>query len=468
MGIINDWLYRIANEIASRVVDLQQVQPIITARAYRTGSHAPQLKVKAGQFDDNITLNFAGLVVSRIDSQMFGGGVKLDFEGEVETEQEKYVNAVLEANKQEILFHRAGLSASEAGTGYIEIIPNGVIGKDGVVYPRIHLVDPAFVAMDTLPEDYEIVIRYTITYKFTGADGKEHARKRVIEHQAPDETGQGNTWTITDMEMIAGGRWEVVDTIPWPFDFAPILHWQNLPSVASCYGEPDLNTSLIELNDRINFLASNISKVIRYYAHPFRIGRGVSADNMQVYDSGPDKMLLLSDPESGVDQLEALGDMAASLTFLQSMRQAFFDTSRTVDIDSIGDKLGTLTNFGLRVLYADNLAMIATHRELFGDMFEELARRLQILNNMQPVACESVWPDFLPVNEKEVQTALEGDLRMGVASKQTVSTKRGYNWDDEQERIDGERASEDNIGAALLRGFNGGGGGFGDNRGVNA
>jgi len=90
---------------------------------------------------------------------------------------------------------------------------------------------------------------------------------------------------------------------------------------------------------------------------------------------------------------------------------------------------------------------------------------LQIINNMQPVACESVWPDFLPVNDTEVQSALEGDLRMGVASKQTVSTKRGYNWDDEQERIDAERASDDNIGAALLRGFNGGAGGFGTQNG---
>lgn len=459
--IINKFSQRIAADI----YNMGATQPIIEARAYRSGYYKPQIKVKPNQFDDNLGINLIGLLVNRVTSQMIGKGFTLDFEGDTETANEQYIKAVLEANKQEVLFHRAGVSASEAGTGYLLIIPDGVIGEDGNAYPRLQLIDPAFVTMDTLPEDYEVVFRYTITYKFTGADGKEHARKRVIEHNAPQvlEDGSqqgGNTWTITDLEQMPGGRWERVGVTPWPYSFAPIIHWQNLPSVTSAEGEPDVTEAQIELQNRINFVASNISKLIRYYAHPMRVYKGVG--ELRVLDVGADKMVKIM-PEEDVIQLDALGDMASSMQFLTTLRQAFFACGRVVDIDSIHDKLGALTNFGLRVLYQDNLSLIATKRELFGDMLEELARRLQVLRFGTALPCDVVWPDFLPANEQEEQAAIEGKLRMGVMSKQTAAGELGLDWEQEKERIEDERASDDNVGAALMRQFTGGGGGFGGN-----
>jgi len=427
-SIIRKFSERIASDLYSMGAADAQTESILAARAYRSGYYRPQLRVKMGQFDDNVGLNFTGLIAARIIGQMFGNGIELDFEGETETPGEQHVKAVLDANKQELLFHRAVLSAVEAGTGYMMIIPDGVIGADGSTYPRLQLIDPLFVTMDTVPEDYEVVTRYTIQYKFTGADGKERARRRVIER------GEGQGWTVTDYEQATGTRWEMVNQADWGYDFAPIIHWQNLPSVASCYGEPDITESLIALNDRLNLVGSNISKIVRLYAHPMRYG--VNIGDMKAVDVGPDQMLRISGDNAAIVQLEALGDLASSMQFLTMLRQAFFDTARTVDIDSIGDKLGALTNFGLRVLYQDNLTMIGTHRELFGDMLEELARRLLILNGMQPLECKVVWPDFLPTNTAEEMQSLEGDLRMEIVSKQTVAAKRGYDWEQELERMD--------------------------------
>jgi hypothetical protein len=448
---------KLIDSISQRVADRisANVQPIVTARAYRSGYYKPQLKVASGQFDDNIGLNLAGLLVNRVVSQMLGGGFTFDFEGDTETVQEQYVNAVLEANKQEVLFHRAGTTASEAGTGYLMILPGGVVGEDGQVYPRLQLVDPLFVTIETLPEDYEVVIRYTIQYKFKNADGKELGRRRVIEHQAPavaeDGTQSGgDTWQILDYEQLPNGVWVLTGQTPWPYDFPPMLHWQNLPSSHSVYGEPDLTQAQIDLQDRINFVASNISKLIRYYAHPMRYAINASLEKIDV---GPDKMVKITGADADIRQLEALGDLTASMNYLTMLRQALFACGRVVDIDSVQDKLGTLTNFGLRVLYADNLNLIATHRELFGDMLEELARRLQILNGMQAIPTTVVWPDFLPVNEVEEQQALSGDLANGLVSKETASRQRGYNWDEESERLQEEQAAGDNIGAAILRAF---------------
>lgn len=428
MAFFDRWITPIIDRIARGVMDDLRSQPLITARAYRQGFYKPQLMVRNGQFDDNLGLNFVGLIANRINSQMFGQGMTLDFEGDTETPQEQYISGALDANHEEILFHRAGLSASESGTGYLYILPEGVVGEDGKVYPRLQLLDPALVTMDTLPEDYEIVIRYTVQYKFMDGD-KEKARRKVIEHEP-----EAPTWTIRDwVQDSRSTRWELVNEEVWPYDFPPIIHWQNMPSVASCYGEPDIDASMLALQDRINFLSSNISKLIRYYAHPLRYA--VNVGEAKRSDMGPDEMVRITGADADIRQLEALGDLASSLQFFTMLRQVIFANARVVDIDSIQDKLGSLTNFGLRVLYQDNLNQIATKREIFGDMVEELARRLQILNGMQPVECHVVWPDFLPVNEIEQQQAIRGDIELGLVSLETAQRERGYDPEQEAERM---------------------------------
>jgi hypothetical protein len=44
-------------------------------------------------------------------------------------------------------------------------------------------------------------------------------------------------------------------------------------------------------------------------------------------------------------------------------------------------------------------------------------------------------------------------MDLGLVSKQTASNKRGYEWEDEEQRLADEKVSGDNVGAALLRAF---------------
>ena len=59
----------------------------------------------------------------------------------------------------------------------------------------------------------------------------------------------------------------------------------------------------------------------------------------------------------------------------------------------------------------------------------------------------------MPENEIELSQAIKTDLELGLVSKQTAAGLRGYTWADEEERMTGEKAANDNIGAALLRAF---------------
>lgn len=412
------------------------------ARAYRLGEQAETLRFdrQKGQANDNITLNFIGLAVDRSVSLLFGKGVEFNLPGEGETAEGKYIAAVMDANKQEILLHTLALLGGEAGTVYLRIVPpgkdetgkdvSGARGRDGVMYPRLMAMEPQYIEIETEPEDIDIVRRYLIQYPIEGPDGKPAIRKISVER------GEGDTWQSV-YSLIQDGSEVRTDVQPWPYDFPPILHWKNLPSTGTPYGQPDITPDVIRLQDRVNFLASNISKIIRLYAHPQRIGKNVS--KQEILDLGPDKMLLISGDNADVNQLEQLGDLIASQQFYLGMRQSLFDVTRTVDISSVHDKLGSLTNFGLRVLYQDALQKLATKRELYGDGLLELVRRLLVIGGFAATdPGEIIWPDPLPANQVEEVAGLQFDLTNQLVSRQTVSTKRGYSWEDEQTRMDAE------------------------------
>lgn len=427
-----------------RIRDMQE------RRDYREGRHKQQIKPKVGKTDDNVYINFSGLVIDRSISMLFGNGIEFDLPGEGnDTPEDEYINAVWDANKKEIFLHRMALLASEDGTGYVKTIPEAIIGKEELSFPRLVLIDPKWVEMDTNPEDFEQVIRYTIRFNTTGADGKEVARKQIHAAQ------ENETWTIEDWQASSatGGKWELMQSEVWPFSWSQILHFQNLPSADDVYGKSDLPPDILRLQDKLNFVASNINKIIRLHAHPKSIAYGIGTDNKDVVDSSIGELIVANSADAFWNNIEMQSDLSSSANFFLTLRQAFFDIARTVDIDSIADKLGALTNFGLRVLYQDALNKIKTKQQLYGDALLELNRRLLVLNNMNPDPGKIIWPDPLPENGKEVSEELKTDIEMGILSKQSAADQKGYDWEQESERMQEQEVNNTNVGNEVLRLF---------------
>lgn len=419
-------------------VESARVEKIKVSRNYSAGYHKPQLTIRHGQANDNVTLNFIGVICQRSVSALFGKGFDLDWQDNGESEQAVYINQVFKENKEEILFHRAGLVGAEVGTICIKIVP--VEGDS----PRLVLLNPEWVFIETKPDDFESILRYTIMYTIG-----ESAYKQTIE---PNDGG--GSWVVKDWEMsnTTQNKWTLKLETVWPYEFPPILNWQNLPSSNDIYGMPDITEDVIALQDRVNFVASNISKIIRYHAHPKTWGSGFVNSSQTSW--GADEMITLPTTGANIQNLEMQSDLASSERYLLDLRQAMFDITRTVDLDSISDKVGSLTNFGLRVLYQDFLQKTDTKRELYGDAIEELCRRLQILAGYEPLEVEVLWPEILPINKTETITAVEKSLALGILSKESSANLLGYDWEKERQRLEDEVALGDNLGAALLRGFN--------------
>lgn len=169
-------------------------------------------------------------------------------------------------------------------------------------------------------------------------------------------------------------------------------------------------------------------------------------------------MILISSPDGKINNLEMSSDLSASRSIALDLRQGIFDLTRQMDISSISDKIGQLTNFGLRLLFSDSISKMETKRELYGEAFREINRRLLLIAGMPPVKCEVVFGNPLPVNEQEEIELDKQALEMGVVDKQTVSEKwakrYGQDWETIQERMQEQKGAESNIGSILLRRFN--------------
>jgi len=436
-------------------------------RDYLEGRHTRQIKVKPLQADDNIALNFCGLVIERSVSLLFGKPVKFDLPGEDDAPESEYISTIWAANKQGILLHKLGIIGSTYGTPYVKIVPDGMMHM-GKPYPRLVALHPYCVSIETDDEDMEKVERYVLLYVI--GEGKEQrARKEVIERIYASElketgeiyqTNETSYWTVSNYiaDKSTSGQWVLTSVVDWPYTFPPIVHWQNLPNAEGCYGKSDLE-DVLAIQDRFNFIASNISKIIRYHAHPKTWARGLGVTQNASW--GADEMIVAQTDSAMVENLEMQSDLESSRAFALDLRQALFDISHTVDMTSMADKLGALTNFGLRVLFMDALNKNDTKRQLYGDALTELNRRLLVLSGMDETVADAgkvVWQDALPVNEIEQTQALGADLQNGLVSKQTAAGARGYDWTQEEERMGSEQQAGDNVGAAILRAFGQGGG----------
>ena len=290
--------------------DKPRIDAIERNRDYRAGKQKKMLKIKG--FDDNVTINISGLIVDRWVSWLFGHGIEFDLPGDEDTPEQIFIDETWEANRKEILLHKIGVNGSESGNTYVKIIPDGI--APGVA--RLIAIDPKFMKLETAADDYETVVRYIISY------GDEDDKRRVTEISEIVD-GKWHVYRIVKER----GQQETREELKWGYDFPPIAWCQNLPAIDSCYGIPDIDANTRAMQDSINFIASNINKIIRLHGHPQTWGNNIS--NLKTLDWGPDKMIDAG-PTGQVHNLEMVSDLSASQNFLQFFIKQLYATTRTV------------------------------------------------------------------------------------------------------------------------------------------
>lgn len=431
-------------------------------RDYSRGQQKRQIFTKPMQADDNLVVNLMGLVIERSISMLFGQGITFDLPGEGESEQDKYLAALWKRNRQGIWLHKTGQLGATYGTCYAKLLPEPAAGGRPLV--RFVALIPWTMRIETEPHDMDTVTKYVQEYTLGDGDRAVRHRfetERLVEYAVNEAGAIYPTTTVAawqETHYIASrqtnGRFvqdgEVKD---WPWPFAPIVHWQNLPEAETPTGASDIG-DVLELQDRYNLIESNISKIIRYHAHPKTWMRGVGTGSTQSW--GPDEMVTVQGEQAMVANLEMQSDLDSSRSFGLDLRQAIFDVARSIDTQSLADKLGALTNFGLRVLFLDALAKNHTKRELYGEGLCELNKRALLLAGFSEDEADPgtvSWPDPLPSDDSEEIGAMQAEIDGDIASRETWQIKRGYDPEVEGERVAAEKQARANAGSEILKAF---------------
>jgi hypothetical protein len=402
---------------------------IDAAWAYYEGNQKRPLKVRPGQPDDNVILNVCRKAIEQAVALLFGEPPTFEIGGQGEENEDEMLEAVWTDNNMPIFLHNLALQGALTGHVFVKLAP-----VEGGV--RFVLLNPRMVTVYWRPDDMDQVTAYSISFE----QGDTALRQDIVN--------EGSSWLVRDLARQRGKDWTVVNETFWGYPWAPIVEWQNLPDPEEYYGDPDLVRP--ELNDALNFLASNTMRILKFHAHPKTIGTGMRATDLQATDV--DGFWSVPNPEAQIKNLEMQSDLGSSMAFLQFLQGWFFSEHRAVDMASFTKDMGNITNFGLRTLYKDATDKLATKRALYGQGLADISERALALMGYaaRPVVN---WPDPLPFNDQEEITGIQTEMGLGILSKETAASLRGRNWEQEQERIEQEEAMSDNIGNRLLAAF---------------
>jgi hypothetical protein len=403
---------------------------IDSAWSYYEGNHHKPLKVKAGQPDDNVILNVSRKAIAQAISLLFGELPTFEIQDDGQGEQQQRLDDLWTANDAQILLHNMALQGGLGGHVFLKLVPSETIGV------RLLLLNPRQVSVFWQPDDMQVVTAYVIGYQLSDTEFRQ------------DIVRMDQAWLVRDLVRERGRAWQIKQELTWGFPWAPVIDWQNLPDPEEYYGDPDLVRP--ELNDALNFVASNTMRIIKYHAHPKTIGTGMKSTDVQ--PTAVDGFWSVPNPDAKIANLEMQSDLTSSMAFLQLLQQWFFSEHRAVDMASFAADLGNLTNFGLRTVYKDALDKLATKRALYGKALADISERSLMLMGIgaRPTI---TWPDPLPFNDQEEIAGIQTEIGLGILSKETAASLRGRDWELEQERIAEETAAADNIGSRLLAAF---------------
>jgi hypothetical protein len=455
---VGDWF---AQKLASYMQDPIGRRYTILSDYY-TGDHRPQLKRPSDltKQDDNITQNFIGLVVDRTVSRLYSGGVTWKLP-EGATKQQEYLDRVWDVNKKEIILYQNGLYGAVDGTWYFKINPDDIVDPyTGEYYPRLIPLNPRIVRIKTDPQDMNEVLEYKIEYtcreerngwmvEVTHREITKHPYSETVDEYGNKQTQVLTTWVVETYEQVAPSQMQLISSVSWPYEFPPIIHCKNLPSLEGCYGDSEID-DVVNIQDKNNFTVSNTGKIIKYHASPNTILIGVTADQVKPVDNSPNAMYAIPNADAQAFNLEMQSDLASSRGHYNDLQKSIFSISREVDMSSMEANLGAITNFGLRVLYTDAINKTDTKRQLYGDAFKELNRRLLVLAGNEGEASnpgEVVWGDVMPENALEDIQVDKFALDAKLIDKETVyntsyKKRYGVDWETVKANLEKQKASE--------------------------
>ncbi len=374
---------------------------------------------------DNVVMNFAQFVVDTSAFFLFGEDLQFDLDENTKpserTPDEAYLDGLWAYNRKMKLLQQIAQNGSVTGHVFVKIKPP----QAGQAYPRLINLSPEYVHVATDPDDIDEVIKYIIQYPaMDPVNGDQLVIRQLVERV-------GDTrWQVRDQVSRNNGRFELVQEAPWPWDWCPIVDCQNLPMANEYYGRSDIQEHVVKLQKSLNFVLSNLQRIIKFHGHPKTWGQGFKSTELK---AGVDETIVLPTGAT-LQNLEMLSDLTSSIELYARLKEGFHEITQTPEVAAGKlESAGNVSGVALKILYGPLISKTAVKRTLYGTLIQEIHRRVLDMANRTPQDTTIRWPNALPADElAERQTALI-DQQLG-ASKDTLLQQLGYDPDIEREK----------------------------------
>ena len=400
-------------------------------KAYR-GEFAKPLKVRENQPDDNVISNRCAPIVSKGASFLFGQTL------DITCAQKSWTDSFWGDDDDKMtLLSQIAINGGITGQPFVKVLP----AQGDMQYPRVSVLDSQLLRVVTLPEDCTAVLAYVIEYMLSGDVQKRQVIARIDPNQDLGETGEDDledTWSITNYVQTGNySRWQQVGNEEiWPYPFAPIFTAQNLPNPNEFWGVPDLTPDLIGINEVLNFVQSNTSRIIKFHGHPKTWGKGFKAGQISM---AVDDVLVIEAPDGSLHNLEMTSDLSHMLNFAEVIRQDMDEQSRVPAV-ALGRMAqlprGQLSGVALELLFQPLIEKTVQKQRLYGKLIREVTRAALVLggklapSQYEDFKVELHWQELLPIDDTEAaQTALLYK-QLGV-SNATLLSRLGFDPDAE-------------------------------------
>lgn len=396
-------------------------------REYYDGKMRKFLDQKEGEPDDNVVINKVKQATDRTTTFLFPSfpELELDPDSTSKTDDEKWLEKLWSENGGIALAHDMALIGSLSGDVYVRIMPPDSEYEDE--FPQILVLDPKNVQTFWKADNLRRVVWHELTWEIT--DGIEN-KKFVL-----DFVNEGDHWMIYQYEYGQGiANWAETARTKWNSSLPPIVHWKHLPNPRNYYGTPEFTQSQIELNDKINLIGSENNRINRYHASPKTVATGTSAD--EIKETAIDEMWAVENPDAKLYNLEMQSDLQSSINQFKLLSAEFLSESRVVILEGTVKDFQRVTNAGVRTVFLDMLTKNTILRWNYGKGIQMVSRVAAYVagkgEKMVPIVN---FTDPLPVDQTETANVDSLEQQMKIVSRQTISVKRGYNWDVEKAKM---------------------------------
>jgi hypothetical protein len=411
----------------------------LAKRAYN-GDYAAPLRTKPGAPNDNITMNLCRSIVDKSVSFLFGRPIEFAIDNDsTRSPDELLLDAVWENSNKDSLLQRLATNGGIYGQVFVKI-------RIEATMPRLLVIDPTCVTVETAHDDYTQVNRYIIRWKVILDEVTKKTRiyrqrisripSQLFFNVNGDLENKAQSWFIEDDyadvtwdHTPTDEDWVRIGTEDWPYEFAPIAECQNLPSANEYWGISDIEPDVIKLVEAANRSVSNINRIIRNHAFPKTYTIGLDGGQAERVVIDPEGIIHIPGDPTQVKfaNLEMQSDLASSLNFYDRLREAVYEVSRTPEVASgkVQD-LAYLSAMAMQILYGPMLEKTNTKRMVYGAFLSDVCRRiLTIMGRAIPDPVQVVWPETFPRDaQMETLTAIN-KLQLGFSSDTLVAELGG-------------------------------------------